>query len=460
MATTTSGVVREMEPIPSYRLSIQVSVLRVRRHYSGEHAWSSYREIMTTNTSQLRQPRSTQPVMTEWEVDSEPGESTRSIASRDTARRVRWHKFITNDLPHRIRRSRRRILGKPTNLAAPAIEFPTAIFGLLLNNHGHPFEPCSYPLQTHKVERKLVTLVANYLGLPRAEADGFIAPSTTIATQHVAMVARGLCDQPMTAFYSANAHHCAKNTFDMLRVPSVEVAAQSDGSIDIADFAAKFKETAPDQAFVYATVGTTKKGALDDVQAISDLLRAQSGDNCWLHVDAAILGFALPFLNGSPIWDFRLPEVDSIAVSAHKFLGYRHPAGVLLMRRRKIARLQAHRVPYAGSSDLRSLGSRDGHAPLEIMHLFNLIGEQGLRDWARHCDEATAYAVQLLEQHGFHPLRNAHSNIVTFDRPQDRVIRKFDLMEIGSDRAQIFVMPHVDRELICDFVRDAVGASW
>lgn len=371
-------------------------------------------------------------------------------------RDVSWYEYVMGDLPRRIDRWRGRILGKPTNLSV--CRFPIGgLPDILLNNHGNPFEPCTYPLQTHEAETWLLELVAGYLGLESSDVDGFVAPCTTIATQYVALTARELWGSDMTAFYSANAHHCAGNTFRMLRVRAAKVAARENGEIDIGDLVTRLKEVGTHPAFIYATVGTTRKGAIDDIEAISRIIRDCGWDRCWLHVDAAIHGLMLPFLDDAPVWDFRLPEVDSIAISAHKFLGYHRPAGILMMRRRKFAHSRTERVEYAGTSDLRSIGSRDGFAPIEILGLLNDVGEHGLRRWAGQCSDVAAHAVCLLERFNLNPHRNRFSNVVTLDRPQDRVVRKYDLMPIDDDRAQIFVMPHVDRGLIDTFMRDVVG---
>ncbi len=40
-----------------------------------------------------------------------------------------------------------------------------------------------------------------------------------------------------------------------------------------------------------------------------------------IHVDAASGGFIAPFLYPDLLWDFRLPNVKSINVSGHKYVG-------------------------------------------------------------------------------------------------------------------------------------------
>src|SRR5436305_1747262 len=70
-----------------------------------------------------------------------------------------------------------------------------------------------------------------------------------------------------------------------------------------------------------AVVGTTFTGDCDDVAGI-DLMLAElagRGLDVPMHVDAASGGFVFPFSHPEFAWDFRLPSVQSINVSGHKF---------------------------------------------------------------------------------------------------------------------------------------------
>jgi glutamate decarboxylase len=71
-------------------------------------------------------------------------------------------------------------------------------------------------------------------------------------------------------------------------------------------------------------VGSTFTGSCDPITDVATLLERHNKENgihVGIHVDAAIGGFALPFLpkNEQYLWDFRCPLVLSINVSNHKF---------------------------------------------------------------------------------------------------------------------------------------------
>ena len=50
-----------------------------------------------------------------------------------------------------------------------------------------------------------------------------------------------------------------------------------------------------------------------------DTLQNSDGLNVPIHVDAASGGFVAPFLQPDLEWDFRLPRVQSINASGHKY---------------------------------------------------------------------------------------------------------------------------------------------
>jgi glutamate decarboxylase len=73
---------------------------------------------------------------------------------------------------------------------------------------------------------------------------------------------------------------------------------------------------------VVAILGVTYDGAYEpvaDIAAALDRLQADTGLDVPLHVDGASGGFVAPFLQPDLEWDFRLPRVQSINASGHKY---------------------------------------------------------------------------------------------------------------------------------------------
>jgi glutamate decarboxylase len=73
---------------------------------------------------------------------------------------------------------------------------------------------------------------------------------------------------------------------------------------------------------VVAILGSTYDGSYEPVAAICAALddtARTTGLDVPVHVDAASGGFIAPFLDPDLVWDFRLPRVQSINASGHKF---------------------------------------------------------------------------------------------------------------------------------------------
>jgi glutamate decarboxylase len=73
---------------------------------------------------------------------------------------------------------------------------------------------------------------------------------------------------------------------------------------------------------VVTVLGSTFDGSYEpvaDICARLDQLQADTGLDVPVHVDGASGGFIAPFIDPDLIWDFRLPRVQSINASGHKY---------------------------------------------------------------------------------------------------------------------------------------------
>jgi glutamate decarboxylase len=73
---------------------------------------------------------------------------------------------------------------------------------------------------------------------------------------------------------------------------------------------------------VVVVMGSTFDGSYEDVKKTSQLLddlQERTGLDIPIHVDGASGGFVAPFLDPDLEWDFRVPRVQSLNVSGHKY---------------------------------------------------------------------------------------------------------------------------------------------
>ncbi len=86
---------------------------------------------------------------------------------------------------------------------------------------------------------------------------------------------------------------------------------------------------------VVGILGSTFDGSYEPIGEIQDCLDAlqlRTGLDIPIHVDAASGGFVAPFNSPDLVWDFRLPRVQSINTSGHKYGGVLPGVGWVLWR--------------------------------------------------------------------------------------------------------------------------------
>ena len=136
---------------------------------------------------------------------------------------------------------------------------------------------------------------------------------------------------------------------------------------------------------VAAILGSTFDGSYEpvaEVAAALDKLERERGIAVPIHVDAASGGFIAPFLQPDLVWDFRIPRVQSINASGHKY-GLVYPGvGWALWRDRDA-------LPQELIFDVNYLGghmptfalnfSRPGSEVVTQYHMFTSLGREGYR---------------------------------------------------------------------------------
>lgn len=135
-------------------------------------------------------------------------------------------------------------------------------------------------------------------------------------------------------------------------------------------------------------------GMIDPIAGLAAIARERE---LWLHVDACVGGFILPFLErlGHPIpsFDFRLAGVSSLSADIHKY-GY-VPKGASVVLYKNLALRKYQFFAYAdwpgGVYGTPSLcGSRPGGAIAASWTVMHYLGEEGYLRLAKEISEATA----------------------------------------------------------------------
>jgi glutamate decarboxylase len=144
---------------------------------------------------------------------------------------------------------------------------------------------------------------------------------------------------------------------------------------------------------VVAVLGSTFDGSYEPVAEIAaalDGLQADRGLDVPLHVDAASGGFVAPFIQPDIEWDFRLPRVQSINASGHKYgLVYPGVGWALWRDADALPEDLVFRVNYLGG-DMPTFAlnfSRPGSQVVAQYYNFLRLGREGYRAVQQGCQD-------------------------------------------------------------------------
>jgi histidine decarboxylase len=159
----------------------------------------------------------------------------------------------------------------------------------------------------------------------------------------------------------------------------------------------------------------------------------------------------LPFIKGSPVFDFRLP-INSLSFSGHKFLGSPIPSGVVLCNRATNISFGGC-AEYVGSIDTTISGSRDGFTALILWSIICRLQKDGLATLSNQAIELARDVQKTFDEIDIPCSRHPHGNIIVFPKPSDCLSKKWLLSTRGSS-AHIVMMPGVSPESISRFMTE------
>ena len=313
-----------------------------------------------------------------------------------------------------------------------------------MNNVGDPFLPSNYHLNSHSYECEVLDIFQQLTQAPQGETWGYVTNGGTEGNHYGLFLARELLPEGIV-YYSQDAHYSIDKILRCLNLRSIMIRSLEDGRMDLDDLWETLRIHRDVPPIVCATIGTTMKGAVDDIAVIQEIFRDLALSHHYLHADAALGGMILPFIDNPPPWNFQ-SGIDSIAISGHKMIGSPIPCGVVLAKKNNVDRI-AQSVEYIGTLDTTLSGSRNALTPLFLWYAFHTIGIDGFKTIIQNCLNVADYAVEQLNALGSYAWRHSYSNTVVFDRPAPSVTQYWQLACHGS-LSHLITMPHVTWEQV------------
>ena len=328
----------------------------------------------------------------------------------------------------------------------------TGLCNTTLISVGSPYKEAWDMLHVDEFEREVVDFVAGTFGF-RGGHWGVVTNGGTDGNLHGIYFGRKTLEAkselPPILYVSAEAHYSVQKLGDILRIETRIIGVHPTGQMDIEDFRRQLDPTRP--ALVAIAVGGTFKGAIDDQRAIDRVLKEVKPPACYRHLDVALFGGYLPWLDdpaARELVDQAAMGFDSLAVSGHKFFALNEPAGVLLCRKEILQHLTKLTVPYLGGIVMPTIScSRSGFDVLKLYWRIMTTGPAGFRAEANHVLAMTAKLLAALAARGVEAHANPWSNTVYFRRPREEVVHRC-CMACSGEFSHVVVMQYFDEELV------------
>ncbi len=325
---------------------------------------------------------------------------------------------------------------------------------LSINNVGDPFHNSNFWVNTHEFEREVVNAFAYLMGLGPEYCWGYVTHGGTEGNMYGLYLARELHPDGLV-YFSEDTHYSVLKTMHVLNARSIMIKSQESGEIDYDDLYETVRIHRDVPGIVLANIGTTMKGAVDDVRKIRAIFKELAMTDYYIHADAALSGMILPFVEEPQPYRFE-DGYHSVAVSGHKMIGAPLPCGIVLAKRDSVARI-ARAIEYVGVLDTTLSGSRNAFTPLVLWYALKRNGLSGFRKRVTDALEVAEYAVARFNDNGISAWRHKNSLTVVFPRPPESVTRKWQIA-VYKDIAHIITMPHVTRDTVDAIVGDCALA--
>jgi len=320
-----------------------------------------------------------------------------------------------------------------------------------INNLGDPYVPSNYSVHSRQFECAVIDFFAELWKADKDSYWGYVTTSGTEGNLHAILVARE-CHPDGILYTSNETHYSIFKAARYYRMDLRSIPTLPMGEINYDLLEKELDENRHLPAIINVNIGTTVKGAIDNLDRILEILTRLEipRERYHIHCDGALFALMMPFINDAPEVSFQRP-IDSIAVSGHKMLGCPMPCGVTLTRKEHIKKVE-HNIEYLNSVDTTIMGSRNGQSALYMWYSLRKKGLKGIQRDVEHCIGTARYLRDKLSHAGITCRLNDLSSTVVLERPIDDAFIKRWQLACEEDIAHVVVMPNVTENKIDLFV--------
>lgn len=322
-----------------------------------------------------------------------------------------------------------------------------------INNLGDPFVTSNYGVHSRQFECSVIDFFANLWNIDAGDYWGYVTTCGTEGNLHGILLARE-CHPDGILYSSKETHYSIFKAAKYYRMDAKAIPTLPHGEIDYDVLAAEIEKNIDRPVIINVNIGTTVKGAVDNLDRILRILNNLNipRERYHIHCDGALFAMMMPFVDFAPEVSFKKP-IDSIAVSGHKMLGCPMPCGITVARKEHVKKVE-QRIDYLNSVDTTIMGSRNGQAALYLWYSLRKKGLSGIKRDVVHCIETAQYLRNKLTEKGFTARLNDLSSTVVLERPMDDALIKRWQLACEEDIAHVVVMPNVTKDKIDTFIEE------
>ena len=261
-----------------------------------------------------------------------------------------------------------------------------------------------------------------------------------------------------------HAHFSLKRCAKMLNIEVREIKTNEAFTTDTEDVVKKIDKNT---ILVIGIMISTELGVIDDLERLNAIAAEH---NTWLHIDAAIGGFIIPYLDTDVPYRFsRLGSLFSMNISCHKFGLSLCGGGILLLRDRQVTKLHAGSIDYLSSGKKKMASLTVTGSSLAVFSLYTnimLYKFQGYKHFAKKYIKVKNELVEILKNFDYQCHEGSPYSPQLFVYGQD-IVKLSEYLEKqgwlqhvyhvhGFDKTGFRIVIKKDQEalLLNEFIRD------
>lgn len=319
---------------------------------------------------------------------------------------------------------------------------------------------------THQIEKELIELCATEILNAQEPCDGYVAAGGTEANIQAVWMHRnafiekhGAQVGEIALLCSSDSHYSVYKAANLLHIPikvlDVDLATREVTPEVLEEALVALRADGCRYVIAFCNMMTTMHGAVDDPHLFIAALR-KHGFEFTVHVDGAYGGFYLPFSGAKTVPDFRIEEVASVTLDAHKMVQAPYGTGVFIARKGLMHYTHTGQASYVSGADYTLSGSRSGANAIAVWMILMTYGKEGWMTKIQALGQRAERFCRVLDELEVRYFRTDCSNIVTLYASDisAEVATQFGLVPDNHDSPtwyKLVVMEHVTDERLSLF---------